>query len=147
MSQTTQSQGQGGQRDTMAKFQEGFNKIAECKLHFIGIIHSCIDHILLWIAGKKISIASSPELKPRCRSLIRVVALVPEALVALLMLLLAALPHKSILTLHHMPDKLPTLRGVLVNFALIRMHMLQFLHPPPPCSTYQLASRYAYAHS
>lgn len=27
--QTTQSQGQGGQRDTMAEFQEGFNKIAE----------------------------------------------------------------------------------------------------------------------
>jgi len=38
--QTTQSQGQGGQRDTMAEFQEGFNKIAECKVLFLGIIHS-----------------------------------------------------------------------------------------------------------
>ena len=42
-SQTAQSQGQGGQRDTMAEFQEGFNKIAECTSHFLGIIHSCID--------------------------------------------------------------------------------------------------------
>ena len=32
--QTTQSQGQGGQRDTMAEFQEGFNRIAECEVLF-----------------------------------------------------------------------------------------------------------------
>ncbi|KAL4073719.1 hypothetical protein J3A83DRAFT_4371020 [Scleroderma citrinum] len=51
-SQTTQPQGQNGQRDTMTEFQEGFNKIAECEVLVLWIIHSGA-HFGSPLAGKK----------------------------------------------------------------------------------------------